>query len=133
MKWLALVLRLLVGLPMAGLALMYFFVEMPTPELPEAGKALMTAMGPTKWMTVVKVLEVVGGLLLLSGRFVPLGLVILVPITVNIAIWDAVVMKYSMMPLGTVLLALEIVLIWCYWPVFAPFFRAKAPLNGGSL
>lgn len=143
MKWLALALRILIGLPFAGLGIMYFVTEMPTPEgLPEAAKQMSAVLVATKWMTVVKVLEVVGGLILLSGRFVPLGLVILVPVTVNIAIWDALVMKVwhvlvlqnsFQLPLGTILLVLELVLIWCYWPTFAPFFRAKAPLRGSPL
>jgi uncharacterized membrane protein YphA (DoxX/SURF4 family) len=134
MKWLALTLRILVGLPFAALGIMYFVTEMPTPEgLPETAKQMSAVLVTTKWMTVVKVLEVIGGLILLSGRYVPLGLVILVPVTLNIAIWDALVMKYSMPPLGTILLAMEIVLIGCYWPTFAPFFRAKAPFQGGSV
>jgi putative oxidoreductase len=133
MKWLALVLRVLVGLPFAALGIMYFVVDMPTPEgLPDSAKDIMKGMGPTKWLTVVKVLEVVGGLMLLGGRFVPLGLVILVPVTVNIALWDVLVMRYQSPPLGSILLIFEIGLIGCYWPTFAPFFRAKAPLYGAS-
>ena len=39
-------------------------------------------------MNVVKVLELVGGALVLSGRLVPLGLVILTPVAVNILLFE---------------------------------------------
>jgi putative oxidoreductase len=128
MKWLALALRILVGLPMFAFGMMYFLNMMPPPpeNLPESAKQMMGVFGPTGWLTIIKTLEVVGGLLLLVGRFVPLGLVLLVPVTVNIAIWDAVIMKYNGLPLGTILLVLEIVLIWLYRQYFKPLFTAKA-------
>ena len=129
MKWLALALRILVGLPMVAFGMMYFLNAMPSqPDIPDSAKQMMGVLAPTGWLTIVKVLEVVGGILLLSGRFVPLGLVLLVPVTVNIAIWDAVIMKYAMPPppIGTILLVLEIVLIWLYRPYFKPLFTAKA-------
>lgn len=127
MKWLALALRILVGLPMVAFGMMYFLNMMPAdPPIPDEAKQLMGVFVPSGWMNVVKVLEVAGGLLLLSGRFVPLGLVLLVPVTVNIAIWDAVIMKYQGPPIGTILLVLEIVLIWLYRPYFKPLFTAKA-------
>lgn len=128
MKWLALVLRILVGLPMFAFGLMYFFGAMPPPpeNLPESAKQMMGVLESSGWFKIVKALEVVGGLLLLSGRFVPLGLVLLVPVTVNIAIWDAAIIKYTMPPIGTILLVFEIVLIWLYRPYFKPLFIAKA-------
>ena len=114
---------------MVAFGMMYFLNAMPSqPDIPDSAKQMMGVLAPTGWLTIVKVLEVVGGILLLSGRFVPLGLVLLVPVTVNIAIWDAVIMKYAMPPppIGTILLVLEIVLIWLYRPYFKPLFTAKA-------
>lgn len=127
MKWLALVLRILVGLPMFAFGLMYFLGKLtPPPELPESAVQLMGLFESSGWFKVVKALEVIGGLLLLTGRFVPLGLVLLVPVTVNIAIWDAGIIRYTMPPVGTILLVMEIVLIWLYRPYFKPLFTAKA-------
>ena len=83
----------------------------------------------SKWMVVVKLCEIIGGALLLVGRFVPLGLVILVPVTVNIAIWDACILKYGMPPLGTVLLVLEIALLWLYRSHFKPFFEPQSQVG----
>lgn len=124
----AIVLRWFVGLPFLVFGLNYFvpFMAMDPGELPEAAKTYAGALASTKIMTVVKALEVIGGLLLILGRFVPLGLVILVPVTVNIALWDALIMKFSMPPLGTILLVAEIVLIALYWVHFKPLLNPTA-------
>lgn len=131
MKWLALILRILVGLPMVVFGLNHFFnfIPMDTKGLPENAIKLADLLTITKWMTVVKVLEVVGGLILLGGRYVPLGLVILVPVTVNIAIWDALVMKYAMPPIGTIILIFEIILLWLYRSHFRSLFDPKAKIG----
>ena len=77
----------LVGLPFFVFGLDFFlhFLTMPTPEFPEAAKGYIGAIGSTGYMKVVKVLELVGGALILSGRLVPLGLVLVTPVAVNIA------------------------------------------------
>ncbi|HEY2784206.1 MAG TPA: DoxX family membrane protein [Fimbriiglobus sp.] len=133
MKVLAIVLRLLVGLPFVVLGLDFFlhFLSMPQPQMPEAAQQFAGVLMSTNYMVVVKILEISGGVLLLSGRFAPLGLVLLVPVTVNIALWDALIVKYSGPPIGTVLLAMEVVLIWLYRPYFAPLFTANAKVGGG--
>jgi putative oxidoreductase len=130
MKILAIVLRILVGLPFFVFGLNYFFhlfTMAPPASMPEEAKQFGGVLESTKYMNVVKVLELTGGFLLLVGRLVPLGLVLLVPVTVNIALWDALIMKYAGgPPLGTVLLVLEVVLIWLYRPYFAPLFTVNA-------
>jgi hypothetical protein len=133
-KILALVLRILVGLPFLVFGADYFlhFIPMEQPKLPETAQQFAGALRTTNYMTVVKVLELTGGLLLVIGRFVPLGLVLLVPVTVNIALWDALLVKYAVgPPIGTVLLVLEIVLIGLYRPYFAPLFTVRATPAGG--
>lgn len=131
MKWLALILRILVGVPMVVFGVNYFapFIPLDMKDVPEPAQQMMGLFISSKWMVAVKVCEIVGGVLLLVGRFVPLGLVILVPVTVNIAIWDAVILKYSMPPLGTVLLVLEIVLIYLYRSQFKSLFQANAQVG----
>ena len=131
MKWLALILRILVGLPMVVFGVNYFFPFIPLDmkDAPEAAIQLMGILMASKWMVVVKLCEIVGGVLVLVGRYVPLGLVILVPVAVNIAIWDAVILKYSMPPLGTVLLVLEIALLVLYRSHFRPFFEPNARIG----
>jgi uncharacterized membrane protein YphA (DoxX/SURF4 family) len=59
------------------------FIHQPPPANPVAIQFLV-AVSASHYIVVVFVAQVVGGLLLLAGRFVPLGLAILAPILVNI-------------------------------------------------
>ena len=76
------------------------------------------------YMDVVKVLELVGGVLVLSGRLVPLGLVILTPVAVNILFFEIFLLGQP--GLGVVLTALCIFLIWAYRSHFARGVRREA-------
>ena len=71
-------------------------------------------------MTVVKVLEVVGGALLLVGKFVPLGLAILMPIIVNILLYELFLLHKP--GIAVVMTLLGLFLIYSYRSTFAPFF-----------
>ena len=96
MKWAVLGVRFFVGLVFALFSAV-FFLKVPMGEPPADENALkfIGSLAATDYLTVVKVLEFLGGILLLSGRLAPLGLVILVPITVNIALWDVLMLKLS--------------------------------------
>jgi uncharacterized membrane protein YphA (DoxX/SURF4 family) len=59
------------------------FIHQPPPANPVAIQFLV-AVSASHYIAVVFVAQVIGGLLLLAGRFVPLGLAILAPILVNI-------------------------------------------------
>lgn len=77
-------------------------------------------------MTLVKGTEVLGGLLLLGGRQVPLALTLLAPIIVNILTFH-VFLAPAGMALPLVLTALEIAVAWAWRDAFLPMFRAQAP------
>src|SRR4051794_11755993 len=106
MKWAVVVARVLVGLPFLVFGLNHFlaFLPMPTPEFPDNASKFVTALAASGYLDVVKGLEVAGGVLLLSGRLVPLGLVLLTPVAVNIALFDVLLMRQP--ALGVVLTAL---------------------------
>jgi len=63
MKWVALVARVIVGLSFVVFGLEYFlhFLSVPTPEFPPLAMGYITALGESKYMHVVKVLEIVRG------------------------------------------------------------------------
>jgi hypothetical protein len=61
-------------------------------------------------------------LLLLIGRFVPLGLVLLAPVIVNIDLVH-VLMDPSGLPLAVVISILLIFLVWRYRDAFAGILR----------
>ena len=102
-------------------------IPMPTPALPENATKFITALVASGYMDVVKVLEAVGGALVLSGRLVPLGLVLVTPVAVNIALWD--VLLIGQPGLGVVLAGLCFFLVWAYRSHFAGVFAVKPKIG----
>ncbi|HEY1187862.1 MAG TPA: hypothetical protein VGE74_09405 [Gemmata sp.] len=125
MFWLVLVARVLVGIPFLVFGLNHFAHFLPTPAmtLPENAAKFAGALSASGYMNVVKVLEVTGRALVLSGRLVPFGLVLITPVAVNIALWDLFLVGSP--ALGVVLTALCAFLIWAYRSHFAPLFAVK--------
>lgn len=79
------ILRIALGLGFTIFGLNFFFNFLPQPPLGEpAVNFLMALIGSGYLFTLVKVTEVVGGLLLLSGKATPFALILLAPITLNI-------------------------------------------------
>jgi uncharacterized membrane protein YphA (DoxX/SURF4 family) len=85
--------RVLLGLIFLVFSLNYWLQFIPIPGQPEGshGAGFMGAIFATKFLTVVKVLELVGAVLLVSGRYVNLGLTLLGPIIINIALFHLLV------------------------------------------
>ena len=126
MKWAILAVRLFVGIGFVFTGASYFLAPPMEPPADEHAAKFMGALAGSHYMDAVKVLELLGGILLLTGRLAPLGLVVLVPITVNIGLWDVFMAHFKPAPAGLVLLALELFLMWGYRSYFTPFFRADA-------
>jgi putative oxidoreductase len=125
MNQVILIIRTLLGLAFVVFGLNFFlkFIPMGGPPPPEAAKMFMGAIAPSGFLAAVKVLEIAGGLALLSKRYAPLGLVILGPIVVNILFYDVFLAK-AFNPIGFAVLAMEIFLIWTYRKNFAGLFAA---------
>ena len=114
--------RVLLGLVFVvfGLnGLLHFF----NPPLP-TGDALTWygIMAAHHWINFVAVEQLVGGLLLLVGRFVPLGLVLLAPVIVNILLYHALLWPHGY-ALAMLVLVLEVFLLGVYWRSFAPLLH----------
>ncbi len=121
--------RMLLGLIFFVFGLNGFLGFIPQPPMPEAGGAFMGALAATGYMLpLVKGTEVLAGLLLLSGRFVPLALVLLAPVIVNIALFHVVLAPANMV-MAVVLLALEGYLAWAYRDAFAGVLASQARPN----
>lgn len=83
--------RLLLGTIFFVFGLNGFFGFLPQPELTPEGGAFLGALAATGYMfPLIKGTEVVAGALLLSGRLVPLALVLLAPVVVNIFAFHAI-------------------------------------------
>lgn len=126
MKWLVLAARIVLGLGFVVFGVMHFkpFIKIDPPPMSEAMQSLFMAFSSTGFLDVVKVLEIVGGALVLTGIFLPLGLVILTPILVNIFLIDMLFMGKP--GLGTALLLIDLFLVWAYRSYFKPLFTVWA-------
>jgi len=87
MKKAAMVARYLLGLGFVVFGANAFLQFMPEPEMTKDAKDFMTLMFASGYFTYVAIIKLVGGLMLLLGRFVPLGLTLLGPILVNILLF----------------------------------------------
>jgi uncharacterized membrane protein YphA (DoxX/SURF4 family) len=110
--------RVLLGLVFVafGLNVFFNFIPMPPPPKNEAG-AFLGALFSSGYLYAIKCFEIGGGLLLLIGRKVPLGLTLLGPVIVNILFYD-IFLDRTGLPLGIVLAALSLFLLWAYRSAF---------------
>jgi hypothetical protein len=130
MFWLVSIVRVLVGLPFfLGSVVFFLNVMEPPPPPPEGSPAAMYmgAMIPTGYMHAVKVVEVIGGLLLLLGRYPLIGLTLVTPVAVNILFFEIFIL-HAPGP-GMILVPLCFFLVWGYRSHFAPVFALKPKIG----
>jgi putative oxidoreductase len=96
---------------------------LPMPPLPQgvAGEFLHSFFA-SGYVYVISSFQLVGGLLLLIGRFVPLGLTILGAVIVNIWAFH-LLMAPEGLPPAVVVTVLELFLVWSYRDRFAGILR----------
>jgi uncharacterized membrane protein YphA (DoxX/SURF4 family) len=120
--------RILLGLIFLifGLNGILHFFTMPPPT----GDALtwFGIMVGHHWMNFVAVVQLIGGLLLLVGRFVPLGLTLLAPVIVNILLYHALLWPHGVW-LAFLAAILELLLLGVYWRSFAPLFHPNPEMK----
>ena len=123
MKVLTIIVRILLGLVFVLFGSNAFLRFLPMPPLPQgvAGEYLH-AFFASGYVYVVGGFQVIGGLLLLIGRFVPLGLTILAAIIVNIWAFH-LLMAPEGVPPAVVVTILELFLVWSYRDRFAGILR----------
>jgi hypothetical protein len=86
----------------------------------------MTTLFVSHYLYVVGALQVAGGLLLLTGRWLPLGLTLLGPVIVNILAFH-VLMAPAGLGMAIVVTALALFLVWRYRENFAGLVRPPQP------
>ena len=123
MKILTIIARVLLGLVFVVFGSNAFLHFFPMPPLPQglAGEYLH-AFFASGYVYFIGGLQVIGGLLLLIGKFVPLGLIILGAIIVNIWLFH-LLMAPEGLPPGIVVTILELFLIWRYRDPFKGIVR----------
>jgi putative oxidoreductase len=124
MKIVALIARFLLGLIFVffGSNLVRPFLPMP-PPVGLAGQ-FATAMFVSHYIFFVGAVQVIGGLLLLINRYVPLALVLLGPVIANILLFHSL-MAPSGLPLALVVFILWCVLAWQARRNFAGIFAQR--------
>lgn len=109
MKHIPTISRYLLGLLFLVFGLNFWlrFIDVPQPEPESLAANFMGALYASGFLTVVKILEVGGAVLLLSGRFVNLALAFLGPIVVVIALYHFLIVGGGY-PMAIVLVALSL-------------------------
>jgi len=120
MKVLLTISRFLLGLIFIVFGLNGLYTFIPVPEY----HPFMEIMVSTRFIVVVKVLEIIGGILLVSGRFTVLALIILGPIIVNILLYHLFIDPRNMV-VGFVNLLLYSFIAYSYRSYFKHLFERK--------
>jgi len=123
MKIATVIARTLLGLIFAVFGSNAFlnFIHMPPPPEGLAGD-YMKALFMSHYFYVVAVTQVVGGLIVLSGRFTALGLTLLAPVIVNILCFH-IFLNHEGWQLASVVAALELFLLWRNRAAFAGILK----------
>jgi uncharacterized membrane protein YphA (DoxX/SURF4 family) len=118
--------RIILGAIFLVFGLNGFMNFMPMPEMPGAAGEFMGALAATGYMfPLIKIVEVVGGLLLLVDRCVPLALALLTPGIVNIAFFHAFLAPAGL-PMAGLLVALALYLAWSFRDVYRPMLSPRS-------
>jgi hypothetical protein len=103
--------RILLGLIFLGAGINGYLVLVGLqPIFPTSPKA-MELLGSGYLLAMEKTVEVVAGALLVTRRFVPLALAMLLPLVVNILAFHVFV-DHALWPLAIVVTVLEVYLLW---------------------
>jgi len=119
MKIVTTIARLLLGLMFTVFGLNGFFMFLKTPPMSGYPAQFMTVIFATHFAYVIFAAQLVGGLLLLINRFVPLGLTILAGVLVNILAYHVFIAH------GDYLMPLVTTALW-----FIVFARVSSAFKG---
>src|SRR5258706_1427052 len=126
MKIIATIAQIILGcvFVLFGLNIFLQFLHMPPPPSGPAGdfgKALFVS----HFFFVVGALQIVGGVLCLAGRFVPLGLTLLGPVIVNILLFH-ILLNPTGLTMAIVVAVLALIVLWYHRASFAGLVKSGA-------
>ncbi|GGH09315.1 DoxX family protein [Mucilaginibacter phyllosphaerae] len=126
MKIAMIVVRTLMGLLLLFASVVFLFkIQMgKMPEMSEATKTYNEGLAIVNLMFYVKIIELICGLALVTGRFVTLAVVVIFPILINIVLFHAITSP-AQLGAGAFLLAGDLFLAYYYRARYAPLFLAK--------
>lgn len=130
MKFAVIGARVLLGLIFVVFGLNGFFQFIQPPEMNEAAGTFMGALvGTGYFMVVVKLVEVVSGLMILTGRFVPLGLILLAPVSVNILLFH-IFLDQAGLGMAIFIIVMQLFLAWAYRDSYSGVLQANPSPTG---
>jgi len=115
MKIAALIAGVVLGLLfiMSASVVLFKLVEVPEPPAGTPIASFMAAFGPTGYMTLVKVIELLGGVFVAIPKTRNLGLLFLGPILINILVFHQLVAGDGVFqPMLLAIVALALFLLW---------------------
>jgi putative oxidoreductase len=125
MKIALIITRIAVGLLYLVSAIGYFFKLMPQPELQGNTLLFVQGMAASSYLfPVVKVIETLCAVALLSGRFAALATIVIFPITINIFLFHAFLDPAGVV-ISVLLLLGNLFLAYGYRDRYAPLALAK--------
>lgn len=126
MKIASTIARYLAGIIFLVFGLNGFLHFIPLPPPSGVAGQFMGALFVSHYLTLIFAVQVVGAILLLANRYVPLALALLAPVIVNILSFHAL-MAPSGLPLAIVVAVLWALEFAHVRSAFAPLFRAQFP------
>ena len=129
MKYTILVARILLGLIFLMFGANHIVPFLPMPPMAGDAGTFATILVVHKYLAFVGLLEVIAGLLLLVGRFVPIALTILGPIIVNILLFSGLI-EQGGLAIPVLVTVLELFLLYTYRQSFAGIFSAGPEVIG---
>jgi putative oxidoreductase len=122
MKYAIIIARVPLGLVFAVFGSNAFLHFIPMPPMQGQAGAFIGALINSGYVYVVAILQLIGGLLLLVGRFIPLGLTLLGPVIVNIMLYH-IFFDPKGMPIAIIISILALFLLWACRDKFPAIFQ----------
>ncbi|MDR7209959.1 DoxX family membrane protein [Flavobacterium piscis] len=124
MKIATIIVRVLIGLLLLSASIIFFFKLAPEPETTGNFKAFnMGLVASTYLLPLAKTIELLCGIAFITGRYVTLANILILPITVNILFINYFLAPEGL-PIAALLFLANLFLIYRYWDNYRSLFRA---------
>ncbi len=118
------IIRIVLGVILLVFGLHHFFSFLPMPQPPEPAVNFMGALMKSGYVwPLLGIVEVVSGILLIIGRYVPLALALFAPVAVGIVLFH-LTLSPAGIP-GYIVFILEVLLVITYFDTYKPILKAK--------
>ena len=128
MKLASVIARFLLGLIFLVFGLNGFLHFIPMPPPTGVAGQFISALFVSHFLSVIFVIQLIGAVLLLVNRFVPLALTLLAPIIVNVLLFH-ILMAPSGLPLALVVTVLWVLVFLSVQSAFSALLQQRVPVQ----